>query len=294
MPSIEVSERRSLRVGIVGPGRLGRALFGALVAAGCAPPAIAVRRADAATALERALPGARAGTLEALTAGCELLFLTVPDAAIAGVAGSLAVGPQHVVVHTSGALGLDALASAARRGAAVGGFHPLQTFPAGESPAAAGARFRGIVCGVEGEGALGALLEALAGDLGATSVRLEGVDRAAYHAAAVLASNDVIALMAAATRAWALAGLAAAAARPALAPLMTAAAENVRTLPLAQALTGPLARGDVATVAGHLDALAAEPALAALYRALARELLALELGHDAATASALHALLDAL
>ncbi|MEX2229929.1 MAG: DUF2520 domain-containing protein, partial [Dehalococcoidia bacterium] len=65
-------------------------------------------------------------------------------------------------------------------------------------------------------------------------------------------------------------------------------------LPLAQALTGPLARGDLATVAGHLDALAAEPALAALYRALARELLALELGHDAATTSALHALLDAL
>lgn len=288
-----VADRRTLRVAVVGPGRLGGALCAALVAAGYAPPLVVGRRPERVDALVRALPGARTGTPDALAGGCDLVLIAVPDDAVAAVAGTLPVGAAHAVVHTSGALGLDALADAARRGAAVGALHPLQTFPAGEPPAIAAERFRGIVCGVEGDGALGRLLETLAGDLGASSVRLEGVDRAGYHAAAVIVSNDVVALMSAATRAWALAGLDAAGARVALAPLMSAAADNVRALPLARALTGPVARGDAATVARHLEALAADPALAALYRALARELLTVELGHDPATRAALLSVLDA-
>ena len=139
-------------------------------------------------------------------------------------------------------------------------------------------RFRGIACGVEGAEPLGGLLERLAGDLGARPFRLDGVDRAAYHAAAVFASNDVVALVSAAQRAWTLAGLPAATARAALAPLLVAAAENVAQLEagaeLGAALTGPLARGDVASVEAHLAALSAAPDLRELYRLLARQLLA--------------------
>ena len=148
--------------------------------------------------------------------------------------------------------------------------------------------FRGILCGVEaGNAELGNLLEAIAQDLGARPVRLEGVDRGIYHAAAVLASNDLIALAAAATRAWVRAGLPAALARDGLAPLLRAAAENVGGLPLEQALTGPVARGDIATLERNLRALEAEPDLRELYRRLALELLRLDLGHPRNVAAAL-------
>ena len=124
-------------------------------------------------------------------------------------------------------------------------------------------------------------------------MRLEGVDRAGYHAAAVLASNDVVALMAAAApRLGARRAAGGGGPRAALAPLMLAAAANVRALPLERALTGPVARGDVATVERHLAALArGAGARASSTARLALELLALDLGHDAGTARALRALL---
>lgn len=262
---------------MLGAGRLGAALAAALTAAGIGRVQVGSRRPEQARAVAAAL-GVEAASPAALAGRCDLIFLTAPDAAIARTAGDLPWRDGQAVVHCSGALGLDALGAAATRGAATGCLHPLQTFPAGGSPAQAPALFRGIVCGVESSDAsLGALLEAITVGLGARPVRLEGVDRALYHAAAVLASNDVAALMAAAARAWAQAGLPAGVAREALAPLLLAAAENVGRLPLAQALTGPVARGDVTTVEQHLRALEFDPGLRELYRRLALELLRLDL-----------------
>ncbi|MDO9444644.1 MAG: DUF2520 domain-containing protein [Dehalococcoidia bacterium] len=271
-------------LGIIGLGRLGSALAAALVASG-APVLVASRRpiADAwhdAAAVEIV-------TTEALLARSETVFLAVPDRAVAEVAAALAWRRGQAAVHHSGALGLDVLAAATARGAVAGCLHPLQTFPAGVRPQGALALFDGVVCGVEAPEPLGGRLEALTARLGARAVRLEGVDRALYHAAAVFASNDVVALMAAAARTWVLAGLPAKSAREALAPLLLASARNVAALPLERALTGPIARGDVATVERHLAALTAAPDLAALYRALAAELLALDLGHPAEVSAAL-------
>jgi len=271
-------------VGIIGLGRLGNALAAALAASGT--PVLAASRRPVPEAW-RDVPGLEIVTPEALLAGCETVFLAVPDRAVAEVAGALTWRPGQAAVHHSGALGLDALAAATARGAVAGCLHPLQTFPAGVRPQEALSLFDGTVCGVEAPEPLGGRLEALAACLGARTVRLEGVDRALYHAAAVLASNDVVALMAAAARTWALAGLPDETAREALAPLLLASARNVGALPLERALTGPIARGDVATVERHLAALAAAPDLAALYRALAAELLALDLGHPAEVTEAL-------
>jgi predicted short-subunit dehydrogenase-like oxidoreductase (DUF2520 family) len=139
---------------------------------------------------------------------------------------------------------------------------------------------------------LGGLLEGIVAAVGARSFRLEGVDRARYHAAAVFVSNHVIALASAATRAWANAGLPAELAREALSPLLLAAAGNVSRSELAAALTGPIARGDVGTIEAHLRALAADPALARLYRELSSELLRLPLGHDDPVARQLRELLS--
>ena len=267
-----IEARRDLDIGIIGSGRLGTALSSALVAAG----------------YTRIHPASRAtGSIDAIVEACALVLLAVPDRAIGSLAETLAWRAGQGIVHCSGALGLDVLVAATAQGATAGCLHPLQTFPSASTPAADAARFRGITCGVEGASPLGDLLEGIASDLGARSVRLEGVDRARYHAAAVLVSNDVAALMAAGTRAWTQAGLPEDAARESLAPLLLSAASNVARLPLAEALTGPVARGDTGTVARHLAALAGDPDLSAVYRALGRELLRLDLGHSVEVREAL-------
>jgi predicted short-subunit dehydrogenase-like oxidoreductase (DUF2520 family) len=267
-----VAEREQLRIGVIGAGRLGASLAVALARAGYHLTAVAGRDPAAAERLAGAMgPGVLAAPSPAgLLANADLVFLTVPDAAIEGLSAALPWEPGHMAVHCSGALGLDALLAASRAGAATGCFHPLQSFPSREPEPA---RFRGIVCGVEGREPLGGLLEGIAGDLGAGVVRLEGIDRAVYHAAAVLASNCLVGLAAAASRAWALAGLPPESARAALGPLLLAVARNINAVSLEEALTGPVARGDVATVEAHLAALARDPALAALYRELGAELL---------------------
>ncbi len=277
-------------IGIIGAGRLGASLAVALEAAGYPVAAVASRDPDSAAALVAQLHGGgEALPAKAVAASCDLVFLTVPDGEIESLAAALPWRGGQAVVHCSGAVGLDALAPAAGAGAGTGCLHPLQSFPSriGEPQ-----RFRDIVCGVEGAEPLGSLLERIAGELGAGVVRLEGVDRARYHAAAVFASNYVVALAAAAQRAWELAGLPAQQARSALAPLMRGAAENVAERATAEALTGPVARGDAATIERHLAALDGEPHLSALYRRLGAELLRLDLGHAPEAAAQLRALLE--
>src|SRR4029077_16513033 len=128
-------------------------------------------------------------------AGPTLVFLTVPDTVVAAVAVKLAAGPgippQVAFVHTSAALKLGALASRRPRHA-VGSFHPLRSFPEPGPPEA----FQGIVVGVDASTpSLLRVLNRLARDLGARPRRGDDSRRALYHAAAVFASNYVVALM---------------------------------------------------------------------------------------------------
>ena len=277
-------------IGIIGAGRLGASLALSLAAAGYPVRAVASRTPGSAAALVAQVGGGtRARAPDELAASCELVFLTVPDDEIAAVAGALTWHAGQAVVHTSGALGLEVLAPAVDAGALAGCLHPLQSFPSRTGEAG---RFRGVVCGVEGAPPLGSLLERIASALGAGVVRLEGVDRARYHAAAVFASNYAVALAAAAQRAWVGAGLPAEQARPALAPLLAGAARNVLEHDdLIDALTGPVARGDAETVRRHLEALDDDPALRELYRLLAAELLRLDLPRHDEAARRLRALL---
>jgi predicted short-subunit dehydrogenase-like oxidoreductase (DUF2520 family) len=273
---------------VVGAGRLGTSLALALERAGHPIAAVASASETAGQALAARLAGAVCSNAEAVAAGCELVLLTVPDDALSTLAAALPWARGQRVVHCCGALGLPVLEAARTAGALCGCLHPLQTFPERFGDPA---RFVGIVCGIEGEGALGTQLETYARDLGATPLRLEGSDRARYHAAAVLASNYVVALHVAAAQAWALAGLPPELARPALAPLTESVAGSVRRLTLESALTGPLARGDLATIESQLRALAGAPELLELYRGLGAMLLALPLALPAERRQALEALL---
>jgi predicted short-subunit dehydrogenase-like oxidoreductase (DUF2520 family) len=276
----------STRIGFIGAGRLAASLAVGLRGAGYCVASIASSKPEAARTLALAVT-AEVATTQVVADTCDLVFVTVPDSAIAAVARQTSWRREQAVVHCSGALGLEVLSPATDAGAQTGCFHPLQSFPAREGDAT---RFQSITCGIEAADDLSMALERIAGDLGADVVRLEGIDRARYHAAAVFVSNYVVSLMASAAQAWEQAGLPQAAARAALAPLLLGAAKNVAEHELAEALTGPVTRGDVATVERHLAALE-DPQLRELYRRLGAELLTLGLHHTPEVSAQLRALL---
>ncbi len=274
-----------MNVGLIGVGRLGGALARALGPAGLTLTGLIGAGDARATRLGRelGLEQVVVRTANEVLARAELVFLAVPDGAVETLCAALPWTASHAVVHTAGSLGLSALQTARTRGARVGAFHPLQSFAEG----AGAARFVGIRVGIEAADAgLCAELEVLCRALGGQPLALAGVDRAGYHAAAVFASNYVVALHAAAARLFELAGLPASEALSALAPLTLGVAENIVTAAhggsvgpgLLAALTGPVLRGDVGTVRAQLAQLVSQDAeLADLYRALGRQLLGLPL-----------------
>lgn len=230
-----------LRIGVVGHGRLGTAVSEALGAAG----------------REVAGPFGRGEA----PADVEAILLCVPDAEIPAAAAAVA-GAAPLVGHTSGATGLAALEPSGARG--VFGLHPLQTFTGAPRDAE---RFRGSRCAVGGTTA-GALAAAvgIARSLGMEPFELSDEQRPAYHAAASIASNFLVALEAAAEEVAAGAGLEPAEARAALAPLVRATVESWVELGPERALTGPVARGDELTVAAQREAVrATAPQLEALF-----------------------------
>jgi predicted short-subunit dehydrogenase-like oxidoreductase (DUF2520 family) len=159
----------------------------------------------------------------------------VPDSEIATAVAAVKPGP--LVGHCSGATGLDVLGG--REGFSL---HPLMTVPAGAPPTI----FAGAGCAVDGTSLHSlATAERLADALGMKTTQVADEDRAAYHAAASIASNFLVTLEGAAERLAATAGVD----RELLVPLVRAAVENWAADGAERALTGPIARGDGETVA---------------------------------------------
>jgi predicted short-subunit dehydrogenase-like oxidoreductase (DUF2520 family) len=199
------------------------------------------------TALARALDAAAVEVSGPLGRGevplGDVMLLCVPDEEIAAAADAArAAGFDGPIGHTSGATPLAVLEGEGRAAFAL---HPLQTFAGGEAPE----RFRGIGCAVAGStpSAL-ATARALAERLGMRPFELADSQRAAYHAAASVASNFLVTLQAAAEELAAGAGLERGEARELLAPLVRSTVENWASRGPERALTGPVARGDLATV----------------------------------------------
>jgi predicted short-subunit dehydrogenase-like oxidoreductase (DUF2520 family) len=226
-----------VRVCIVGRGKVGRALSRALAGRGVPHALLAAR------ALRAPLPDA------------ELYLLAVTDARIRQVALQLA---QHVrrgvcALHCAGARDVDELAPLAARGVQVGVLHPLVSFARAQSSAPlAGATFTTF-----GDARARAAARKLCKQLGARCVALDAAPGPAYHAAAALVANGSAALTHAGVRILVELGFPRRAAERALAGLLTSVAVNVREVGVPAALTGPVVRGDVATVERHLAALGA-------------------------------------
>jgi predicted short-subunit dehydrogenase-like oxidoreductase (DUF2520 family) len=249
-------------VAIVGAGRMGRGLALALGQAGLSVRLLGrVRRAED-------------------TRQAPLVLIATPDDAIGGAAADLArqdaIGETQVVLHLSGLLDRLALHALAPTGAGLGSFHPLQSIA---DAATAPELLRGAYAGLEGDERALQAGERLAAALGMRPVRLASGTKAAYHAGAVIASNYAVALAAVAEQLARRAGVPADQAAALYLPLMQGTVANL-ALGAAAALTGPIRRGDEATVRRHLAVL--DPEQRRLYRDLG--LVALRLARQAGLA----------
>jgi len=265
------------RLNVVGGGHVGRVLGRLFSMAGAfAVQDVLARSADnAARAAAFIGNGVAAASYSALRPA-DVYMLTVSDDQIVPACEALAAAVPlrgAVVFHCSGALASDRLQAARAASAYVASVHPIRSFADVEAVAAG---FTGTFCGVEGDQqALDVLLPALAA-IGARAVQIDPAAKTVYHAAAVFASNYLVTVIDAALRAYQAAGIPEAVARELARPLAIESMENAFRLGAAPALTGPVARGDMATVLRQQDAVMAwDAATGQLYRALVLPTIAL-------------------
>lgn len=244
-----------MKAGIIGGGRVGCCL------------AEQLRRLDilcgitAAHEQKSTLLAGRFGTEvmtnEELARRSDVIFLTVPDRLIQPVAQALseagAVLDGKVFLHCSGSLGTEVLQPLAEQGAHIGSCHPLQSFVGMDT------ELQGVYMAIDGDGKAAETAEQIARLLGGRPFCVPAGDRRLYHAAACFCSNYVVAAAAIGQQLMARWVGGDAAAWQALLPLFKGTSANLQQAATAgAALTGPIARGDCATVAGHMQVLPQE------------------------------------
>jgi predicted short-subunit dehydrogenase-like oxidoreductase (DUF2520 family) len=238
---------------VIGLGNWGSSLAAALDAAGLLVERVHARRRSSRVRLD-----------------ARVLWLCVPDDAIESTAEWLVAErgdlSGQVVLHSSGALDRGVLAVAERAGARTGSIHPMMSFPTRRKVPLKGTRF-----GVEAaEAATRKELFALVRRLGGRPFAVTGTGKAMYHAGAMFGSPFLVATLAAGVRAMGEAGIAEREALALLGPMAASTVANVQKQGLARSFSGPLARGDAATVKLHRKALAGHPLVAHVYDSLAR------------------------
>jgi predicted short-subunit dehydrogenase-like oxidoreductase (DUF2520 family) len=258
-----------LRVGVIGAGRVGAVLGAALARVGHEIVAVSAVSRDSVRRAERLLPGAAILPPPDVVAAAEFVLLAVPDDAlrplVSGLAGADAWQPGQLVAHTSGAVGVGVLDAAAARGVLPLALHPAMTFAGRPEDLD---RLAGATFGVTAPDELRPVAEALVVEIGAEPVWVPELARPLYHAALTVGANYLVTIVNDAVELLTRAGVE----HPArlIAPLLSAALDNALRLGDG-ALTGPVSRGDAATVRTHLATLAAEaPDVVAAYVAMAR------------------------
>ncbi|MFT3700673.1 MAG: DUF2520 domain-containing protein [Kofleriaceae bacterium] len=261
---------------VIGAGPVATALAGALRLGGVPVLGLWARKPPEARAA-----GSAAGVAAFSSAPpdilleTEVVILAVRDAVIGEVAemlvGTGLVNKRHVLLHCSGALAAEeVLANVRDKVGGIGVIHPLTAIADGR---AAMRTLKGTVFGVEGDTRGRATAQALVACIGGITLGLDSTQMAAYHTAAALASNYVVAAVDAAADVLAQAGIPAADAARALVPLAEGALRNISARGTTGGLTGPIRRGDAAVIQRHLHAVEQKPALAEIYRALAKRAL---------------------
>jgi len=261
----------ALSLNVIGAGKVGRVLGRLFAASGSFTVQDVLTRSHASAAdAVRFMAAGRAVEAIGEMRAADAWMLAVSDDQIEAACQALAAGPLRagaVVFHCSGAKSSGALDAAARAGALTASLHPIRSFA---DPLCVAQNFGGTFCGIEGDAGALAMLGAALAQIGGRAVPIDAAAKTVYHAASVFASNYLVTVLDAALRAYQAAGISDAVARQLAAPLASETLANVLRLGPEAALTGPIARGDMATVARQQAALDAwDGPTGELYRALA-------------------------
>jgi predicted short-subunit dehydrogenase-like oxidoreductase (DUF2520 family) len=256
-----------LKAGFIGAGTTGTALAVRLSQKGWPVVAVSSRTLSSAQRLAKRVPSCQVyHTAQELADLAEMVFITTPDDVIAQVCSEVHWHKKQSVLHCSGAHSVDILGPAKKLGAAVGSFHPLQTFADVDQ---AIANLPGSTFALEGEEPLLSTLKELTRLLNGNWVELKPGDKVLYHAAAVFACNYLVTLVKLAQDLWKDFGVSPKEATRALLPLLRGTLNNIDNIGLPNCLTGPVARGDLGTIEKHLRALdARSPSLLTTYKEL--------------------------
>jgi predicted short-subunit dehydrogenase-like oxidoreductase (DUF2520 family) len=260
-------------IAIVGAGNLGSALSLALSHTRYRVSEIVSRQSASsrkrAAALARRI-GARRVVLEKNEILAEVIWLCVPDRDITSCAKALARSQCNgrIALHSSGAFGSDALQPLHERGLAVASVHPLMTFVPGVVPS-----FRGVPFAVEGDQEAVTTARNIVSSLGGKSYLISHKDKSLYHAWATFTSPLLTILLEAAERVACAAHVSPSQARRRAAPILHQTVENYVQQGAARGFSGPIIRGDAATVRRHLKVLRTVPGTREVYVALARSAL---------------------
>ncbi len=266
----QLKATRALTVSIVGAGSLGTALALTLPDASCEVKFIATRAKSSQRHVQTVARPVKARLVE-LGKGpldTDLVWITVPDDAIAHVASQLADTQDwkgRIVFHSSGALASDELVPLRAKGARVASVHPMMTFVRGSAPDMAGVAFA-----LEGDAAATRVAREIVERLGGLAFPIRKQNKVLYHAFGSFASPLVIALMASLEQVALAAGVRKRDIKQVMLPLLLQTLRNYLYQDAASAFSGPLARGDVATVRKHLNELKKVPEAREVYVALAR------------------------
>ena len=282
-----------LKTGFIGAGTTGTALAVRLSQKGCPVVAVSSRTLSSAQKLAGLVPNCGVcHTAQEVAEAAGLVFITTPDDVIARVCSEVQWYEGQSVVHCSGAHSVDVLEPARRLGAAVGSFHPLQTFADVDQ---AIENLPGSTFALEAREPLLSTLKELTSLLNGNWVELKPGDKVLYHAAAVFACNYLVTLVKLALDLWQDLGVSSKEATRALLPLLRGTINNIDNIGLPDCLTGPVARGDSGTIERHLSALEARsPSLLTTYKELGLQTIPIALAKgkiDAQKAEEMKALL---
>jgi predicted short-subunit dehydrogenase-like oxidoreductase (DUF2520 family) len=261
---------RKPKIAIVGPGRLGSALAVELERAGyCVSEIVsgvsAASRRKARTLARQVHATWRA---EGPRLDADVIWLCVPDREIARAAGRLAGTVDwkgKIALHPSGALGSDELRVLRRRGAVVASVHPLMTFVSRSAPS-----LKGVPFALEGDAAALRVAGRLVRDLGGEAFSISKKKKLAYHAWGAFLAPLLVSLLVTGEQVAHAAGLSNAAARRKMLPIVRQTLANYAKLGPGGAFSGPIVRGDVEVVRGHLKELRKISEAGEVYATLAR------------------------
>ena len=263
-----------MTITLIGAGNLASALGPALQAAGYRIDTVAGKDLPAsrrrALALARKLK-AKAVVLDELEIGSDIVWLCCADDALPDIARRLAHldgWKGKAVFHSSGALTSDILLPLGRRGAVTASLHPMMTFVAGSAPS-----MEGVPFAVEGDRKAIAIARQIAKALKADIFEIKKTAKVLYHALGSLSSPMLVATLVTAERVGRAVGLSQKQLRKIMSPILRQTLQNYLRAGAAASFSGPIKRGDVNTIRGHLEELDKVPGAADVYRALIKSAL---------------------